>query len=67
MRLAALDRELFWDLLEDDDQGRRRAIALRLTYVLAEPNGWDGLRWELSELSPAVCRAALAGPAEPAA
>jgi len=60
------ERELYWDLIETEAQRRRRAVALRLTYALADPDGWDARRWELSELSPALARTALAGLAETA-
>jgi len=59
MTLVNMDRDLFWDLLEDQEHKRRRAVSLRLVYALASPDGWDARRWEFGAWPPTLARAAL--------
>jgi hypothetical protein len=37
-------REMFWELVEDEGQRRKRALLLRLIYALVDPTGWDARR-----------------------
>lgn len=59
VNFATHERELYWELVDTPDQRRRRALALRLTYALVDPDGWDARRW--GRPPAAVARMALAG------
>lgn len=52
------ERELCWELFESLEERHRRALALRLWYALADPEGWDARRWGVP--AAAVARLALA-------
>lgn len=41
---AGKPREMFWDLLETDEQRQARAARTRLLYALVDPRGWDARR-----------------------
>lgn len=42
--MSPAPREMFWDLLENDDARQLRAVRLRLAYALVDPQGWDARR-----------------------
>jgi hypothetical protein len=44
VHMAASPREMYWELLENEPQRRRRARALRAIYALVDPKGWDARR-----------------------
>ena len=44
VQFASAKREMYWELREEPEQRQLRAVRLRLTYALVDPQGWDARR-----------------------